>query len=72
MHNQTNCLLLSLFRPLLNNPERLRTLINAYANDLSMSIAHSGHMYAMATAAKNLTPSSKTSELFGGLSQVSN
>ena len=35
-----------------------------------MSVAHSGHLYAMTRAAKNLTPAAQISELFGGMSQV--
>lgn len=59
-----------LTEPQFDNPDRLRTLINSYASDLAMSVAQSGHMYAMAAAAKNLTPSAQIAELFGGLSQV--
>lgn len=56
--------------PNLNNPDRLRTLINAYANDLAMSVQQSGHIYAMAAASRSLSPAAQQAELFGGLSQV--
>jgi len=64
-----------LWQEVLNNPsffnhDRLKTLINSYANDLSSSVAQSGHLYAISAASKNLTPSSQIAELFGGLSQV--
>jgi len=57
-------------QPTLNDPERLRTLVNSYANDLIMSVPQSGHMYAMAAAAKSLSPAAQQAELFSGLSQV--
>lgn len=57
-------------RPTLNDTERLRTLINMLASDLSMSVSHSGHAYAMALAACSLSPAAHLSEQFGGLSQV--
>lgn len=57
-------------RPTLNDTERLRTLINVLASDLSMSVSHSGHVYAMAQAASSLSPAAHLSEEFGGLSQV--
>ncbi|XP_065648891.1 presequence protease, mitochondrial isoform X2 [Hydra vulgaris] len=56
--------------PEFNNPDRLRTLINSAASDLSQSVAQSGHLYAMACAAKGLTPAAQLSELFSGLRQV--
>ena len=56
--------------PTLNNPDRLRTLINSLANDLAMSVPQSGHMYAMSAAAKSLSPAAQQAELFSGLSQV--
>ncbi|XP_065057689.1 presequence protease, mitochondrial-like [Rhopilema esculentum] len=65
----------SLWQDILNEPnlknlDRLRTLINSIASDLAMSVADSGHAYAMAVAASQLTPVAKYSELFGGMSQV--
>ena len=53
-----------LTRPTLNNPDRLRTLINSLANDLAMSVPQSGHMYAMSAAAKSLSPAAQQAELF--------
>ena len=58
------------YSPSFNNPERLQTLIKAYANDLAMSVAQSGHLYAITCAAKNLTPTAQIAELFAGMSQV--
>ena len=40
------------------------------ASDLAMSVAHSGHLYAMALAASSLSPATHLSEQFSGLSQV--
>ena len=60
-----------LFRPNFKNVDRLRTLINGIASDMAMSIADSGHAYAMSAAASNLTPAGRFGELFGGMSQVS-
>lgn len=57
-------------RPTLNDLERLRTLINMLASDLAMSVAHSGHLYAMALASSSLSPAAHLSEQFSGLSQV--
>jgi len=48
----------------------LTTLINAYANDLAMSVPQSGHMFAMSAAANSLSPAAQQAELFAGLSQV--
>lgn len=56
--------------PNLKNYDRLRTLINSIASDLAMSIADSGHAYAMTSASSSLTPAGRYGELFGGISQV--
>ena len=59
-----------LFRPNLSDLDRLRTLINSIASDMAMSIADSGHAYAISSAASSLTPAGRFGELFGGISQV--
>jgi len=56
--------------PKFNNPDRLRTLINAIASDLAMSVPHHGHLFAMGTAASSLSPTGRLGELFGGITQV--
>lgn len=56
--------------PNFKNVDRLRTLINGIASDMAMSIADSGHAYAMSAAASSLTPAGRFGELFGGMSQV--
>ncbi|XP_046847689.1 presequence protease, mitochondrial-like [Xenia sp. Carnegie-2017] len=56
--------------PTLNNPDRLRTLINGLASDFALSIVDSGHMYAMRLASSSLVPSSQLNEVLGGLHQV--
>ena len=66
-----SCFTCLLCRPSFHDVDRLRTLINSLATDLAMSIADSGHAYAMTTAASSLTPASRFGELFSGLSQVS-
>ena len=58
------------FSPIFDDQDRLRTLINMLAADLSNSIAQSGHSYAMSLASSSLTPAAKLGEMFGGLSQV--
>lgn len=65
----------SLWQDVLNEPrlferDYLLTLVNSYASDLAMSIAGSGHAYAMATASRNLSKYAQVSELLGGMSQV--
>jgi len=41
-----------------------------YAGDLAMSVADSGHRYAMSSAAKYLNKCGQLADLFGGISQV--
>ena len=65
----------SLWQDIFNEPklterDYLRTLINAYAGDLAMSVADSGHRYAMSSAAKSLNKVGQLSDLIAGMSQV--
>ena len=65
----------SLWQDIFNEPklterDYLRTLINTYAGDLAMSVADSGHRYAMSSAAKSLNKVGQLSDLIAGMSQV--
>ena len=41
------------------------------ASALAMSVADSGHTYAMSAAAATMNPAAELAEIFGGLTQVS-
>ncbi|XP_066511375.1 presequence protease, mitochondrial-like [Hoplias malabaricus] len=67
--------MLHLWSELFNSPrfddeERLRVLVMMSAQELSNGISYSGHMYAMARAARSLTPASDLLETFTGMDQV--
>ncbi|KAI4888182.1 hypothetical protein NFI96_014761 [Prochilodus magdalenae] len=56
--------------PHFDDEERLRVLVMMSAQELSNGISYSGHMYAMARAARSLTPAADLQETFGGMDQV--
>lgn len=58
------------YRADLKDKDRLTTLIRMTASDLAMSLANSGHKYAMTHASSSLTPAAQRSEQFTGLTQV--
>ncbi|XP_066508932.1 presequence protease, mitochondrial-like [Hoplias malabaricus] len=67
--------MLHLWSELFNSPrfddeERLKVLVMMSAQELSNGISYSGHMYAMARAARSLTPASDLLETFTGMDQV--
>ncbi|XP_064201881.1 presequence protease, mitochondrial isoform X1 [Anguilla rostrata] len=56
--------------PHFDDEERLRVLVMMAAQELSNGISYSGHMYAMSSAGRTLTPSGDLQETFGGMDQV--
>lgn len=56
--------------PHFDDEERLRVLVMMSAQELSNGISYSGHLYAMARAARTLTPSADLQETFSGMDQV--
>lgn len=57
-------------RPNLSGLERLRTLIDMFSSNMSIGIVDAGHLYAMMVSASSLTPASRLSEMFHGMTQV--
>ena len=51
--------------------DRLSTLVRMTASDFAMSLAQSGHSYAMKGASSSLSPVGSLKETMGGMSQVS-
>ncbi|XP_072033741.1 presequence protease, mitochondrial-like isoform X2 [Amphiura filiformis] len=57
-------------RPTMSDNDRLSTLVRMSASDLAMSLANSGHAYAMKGASSSLTPVARLKQLMGGMTQV--
>ena len=63
------CLLLY-FSLNLRDANRLRTIINITSNNLAMSVASSGHLFAISAASAGLSPAANLSERLNGITQV--
>ena len=59
-----------LLSPDLQDLERLETLVKMAANNMALSVADSGHKFAMSASAAPIAPTSMLAEMFDGMQQV--
>ena len=63
-------LLFLYFSLTLHDANKLRTIINIASNNLAMSVANSGHLFAIFAASAGLSPAANLSERLNGITQV--